>query len=162
MNRSQYGTHLHVPAVYLSSAVRAILAFLAEHKINKLRGFNMWRESESHPLRHSVCAILAHRTSYCAAFPKIHCIEPIRLRRKAIRSSAQFEEENTFGEAEASKIEGPLIANVVRLREADLRRRYLYSALILSLVLGLLLVCGPRALHATPNSLRSKDRRPSP
>jgi hypothetical protein len=43
---------LHVPAMYLTSAFNANLAVLAFCEINNLRGLNIWRESESHPLRH--------------------------------------------------------------------------------------------------------------
>jgi hypothetical protein len=41
------------PAVYLTSAVVANWTVFAFCKINNLRGVNIRRESESHPLRHS-------------------------------------------------------------------------------------------------------------
>jgi hypothetical protein len=44
---------LCVRKVYGTRAVVAVVAIIAQRKINNLRGFNRGRESESHPLRHS-------------------------------------------------------------------------------------------------------------
>ena len=69
-----------VPHLYLNSAFLAFSHLLAYCKINKLRGFRLWRESESHPLRHLFSFVLSQFTE-----PRFWCTGCFKSRVDLLR-----------------------------------------------------------------------------